>query len=69
MQRHTWLEIPHGLLSTRNFTTGEVFGINLADDLIRLLRRNVGLDDARGNSKICRLLGDAFGRTSRVPSN
>ena len=69
MRRHTWLDIPHGLLSARNFTTGEGFGITLADVLIHLLRRNVGLDDARGNSKIGRLLSDALGKTSRVPSN
>lgn len=69
MQGHTWLDIPHGLLSARNVTTSEGFGITFTDVLIRLLRRNVGFDDARGNSKLGRLLGGALGKTSRVPLN
>ena len=69
MQGHTWLDIPHGLLSARNVTTSEGFGITFTDVLIRLLRRNVGFDDARGNSKLGRFLGGALGKTSRVPLN
>ena len=69
MQGYTWLDIPHGLLSARNVTTCEGFGITLTDVLIRLLRRIVGLDDAHSNSKIGRLLGDALGKASRVPLN
>jgi len=69
VQGHTWFDVTDGLLSARNFTTGEGFGMGFADVLILLLRRDVGLDDARSNSKIGRLLGDDLGKASRVPLN
>lgn len=43
--------------------------MGFAGVLIRLLRWNVRLDDARGNCKIGRLLSDALGKTSSVPPN
>jgi len=69
VQGHTLFDITHGLLSARNFTTGEGFRMGFADVLVRLLRRNVRLDDARGNCKIGGLLGDALGKASSVPPN
>lgn len=69
MQGHTWFDITHGLPSARNFITGGGFRVGYADVLVLLLRRNVGLDDARGNCKIGRLLGDALGKATSVPPN
>jgi hypothetical protein len=69
VQRHTWLDILHGLPSAREVTTGDSFWVTLIDVLICLLRRDIGFDDARGNSKIGRLLSDALGKASRVPPN
>ena len=67
MCRHTWLDIPHGLLGASNVTAGESFGIPLTNILGRLFRRIVSLDYARGDSKVGRLLGDSLAEAVSVP--
>lgn len=69
MRGHTWLDILHGLLGARNFITGEGFRTILTNVHIRLLRRGVGLDDARGNPETRHLLSDGLAKASRVPPN
>jgi len=63
----TWLDIPHGLLGSRNVIAGGGFGMILTDVLNRLFGGNVSLDDACGNSKIGGLLCDGLAETCSVP--
>jgi len=64
---HTRLDIPHGLLSASNVTAGEGFWIPLTNVLGRLPRRIVSLDDARGNSKVGRLLSGGLAKAGCIP--
>ena len=67
MREHTWFDVTDGLSGASNVTAGKGFGIPLANVLGGLFRGDVSLDDARGNSKVGRLLSDSLTKTSSLP--
>jgi hypothetical protein len=62
-----WFDVTDGLSGASDVTTSKGFGISLANALGGLLRRNVRLDDARGDSKVGRLLGGGLNKTGSLP--
>ena len=67
MPKPTWFDITDGLPGASNVTTGKGFWIPFANVIGGLLRGNVSLDDARGDSEVGRLLGGGLNKAGCLP--